>query len=317
MPTRGPGSTSLSTVDLSVGEDVIRINAGGGDFVDHLGNFWAGDEGDAAGIIVAGLQDSAVAHLDIPIENTPLALWALYQTHRDTARPLCSLLYRVQVPSAGTWGIRLHFSEIFRNAAGHRDFAVVLNGKIVLEVDVFAEAGGKGFPLAVSRLIGELQAGDAVTLGFRAGTKRKPMISGFELARVQGSTTTAAGGSTTATTAATTTTTAAAATTTTTTTTTMTTVATTLETTTTTTTVTTTTATTTTTTTTTNPSPFGGGSADYVTAQTNSTTKQTTTTTTTTITTTTTTSTTTTTPTTTTTKPTQRRPMPPANPLGR
>jgi hypothetical protein len=169
-------------------ESNVRINAGGSTIVDQLGRRWLSDESDTAAVVITGRADSSTSIIDSEIQGAPQGLWPLYQTHRDTSRSAPNLKYQISVPASGAWGLRLHFAEAFRNGAGERSFHILVNDAVAFkDVDVFAQAGGRNAALVVEMLLGELEAGVLVSIGFARGIRRKPFINGFEMLRIFGS----------------------------------------------------------------------------------------------------------------------------------
>jgi beta-lactam-binding protein with PASTA domain len=137
------GSTSVaagSAVDLvvSVGATpppttIIRVNAGGPDFTDSLGQLWSADNGFNTG----NLWDD-VGPVAGTVED------ALYLTERWDPSSGAELEYAFTVPN-GTYEVNLHFAEIAYGVAydGGRVFDVTIEGALVEDnLDIFAQAGG-------------------------------------------------------------------------------------------------------------------------------------------------------------------------------
>lgn len=77
--------------------------------------------------------------------------------------------------------VRLHFAEIFMNAAGLRRFHVAINGTQVLtNLDVFAEAGGK-FRALTKQFDAVANAAGNITVSFIQGASDWPKCSGIEV----------------------------------------------------------------------------------------------------------------------------------------
>jgi len=122
------GAASVNGIEVAP-RNAVALNAGG----TAVGAF-AGD-GDFSG----GTTDSTTAAINTSGVTNP-APQAVYQSERYgnftyTATDL--------MPGA-TYTVRLHFAEIYWDAAGQRLFNVQINGKQVLtKFDIFARAGGK------------------------------------------------------------------------------------------------------------------------------------------------------------------------------
>jgi hypothetical protein len=105
----------------------IRVNSGGGSYVDSLGQTWSADNSFTGG---SGFGTTA------SIANTTTA--PLYQDVRYG-----NFGYSFAVPN-GSYAITLKFAEIYYGASGERTFNVIINGSQVLtNFDVYAAAGGK------------------------------------------------------------------------------------------------------------------------------------------------------------------------------
>ena len=122
--TRGTGTITLSPPASAT---PIRVNAGGGTFVDSSGLTWSADTGFSAG-------NTFAVGLTITGTSSP----ALYQTERWNGAPFT---YQFNLP-AGTYTVTLKFAEIYFTASGQRVFNVNINGQSVLSnFDIFAQAG--------------------------------------------------------------------------------------------------------------------------------------------------------------------------------
>ena len=107
----------------SAGSTVLRINAGGGDYVDGGGNLWSADFGYNTGI-EASTTDPISATTDDP----------LYKSERwdSSARP--ELQYSFDVPN-GNYTVNLHFADFAAgtNGVGLRIFDVAIEGELVID----------------------------------------------------------------------------------------------------------------------------------------------------------------------------------------
>ena len=148
---------------------MVRINAGGGSFIDSNGHLWASDSGFNTG--------SAL------ISSSPIAGTAddyLYRSLRwdDTSGP--ELEYSVALPN-GSYLVRLHFAETSNNAAyvGARTFDVDIEGERRFDnVDVFAEAGGTNTALVKDTKV--TVADGRLNISFRHQAKN-PIVSAIEI----------------------------------------------------------------------------------------------------------------------------------------
>ncbi len=148
--TNSGGSTSASrTIVVSPpvvgGTPVDRVNAGGaaqtgGWFADTAAapSSWANT---VAAKLKLGSTNSAINVSDpsVPV-GTPAAL---FQTYRYDVSGGKDMIWTMPVPRAGTYTVRLYFSENYWTAAGRRAFDVSINGtKVLTRFDIFAAAGG-------------------------------------------------------------------------------------------------------------------------------------------------------------------------------
>ncbi len=134
-----PGGTATSENDFIIvapppDEDfVIRVNAGGGRYVDSDGLEWSTDQAFSRGSwgFVGGRTFTTKDAID-NTNNDPL-----YQTERY-GMPF----YRFSVPSEGQYQVRLLFAEIFYEQTGVRQFDVYLErSKVLNSLDIFSEVG--------------------------------------------------------------------------------------------------------------------------------------------------------------------------------
>ncbi len=111
-----------------------RINCGGAQYTDHLGQVWEADRQYAPGGY--GYSGGAAFNTDQDIANTDDD--PLYQTERAGGE------YRFDVPN-GTYEVTLLFTEFVQHLfEGHRVFDVLLEGEVALWLfDIYAEAGGR------------------------------------------------------------------------------------------------------------------------------------------------------------------------------
>ena len=148
-----PCTVTVLEQDADVPPVYEKINAGGG----ALTNGWRADTGTSTR---GGISGSKVA-----IAGATNAPAAVYQCSRYGQ----ALAYNLNIPD-GYYTVRLHFAELYWNAAGKRRFNVAIEGAPVLtNFDIFAAAGGKN--RATSRTFecievrGGLQVAAAMTVG--------------------------------------------------------------------------------------------------------------------------------------------------------
>jgi Malectin domain len=128
-----------------VAQPVTRINVGGINYKDSMGNEWQQDEYYDG----KGFPDR---RCPIAISNTTDDI--LYCTNRwfATWGDKSPFQYEIPVPSNVTlYDIRLHFAELFFTRKNQRVFGVrVENTTVVEKLDVVKESGGKNIALVVS-----------------------------------------------------------------------------------------------------------------------------------------------------------------------
>ncbi len=130
--TASDGALSASddvtvTVNATSTFSPIRINAGGGAYLDSLGRTWEADS--------YFVGPSSTYSTSQPISGTTDD--ALYQTERFGK----IFGYQIPVPN-GSYEVDLHFAEIYWTAAGRRVFDVSVEGALVLDdVDLWSVAG--------------------------------------------------------------------------------------------------------------------------------------------------------------------------------
>jgi chitodextrinase len=136
----GAGNRSASSEVLTIDYDpdavvanaVVRVNAGGGLFVDSLGQTWSADYGFSAG---------ATTTETTPIEGTTDD--TIYQSFRYNPSPTTPFKYSFLLPN-GEYQVKLHFAEVWPGAFGPglRVFDVLVGGSLAIDnLDVFAQAG--------------------------------------------------------------------------------------------------------------------------------------------------------------------------------
>ena len=142
---------------------VLRLKAGGGQLSTSIGTF-AADQYATGGTVFA---------TDQPIAGTEDD--ALYQTERYG-----SFTYNLPVPN-GTYSVKLHFAELYWDAAGQRVFNVAAEGRPVLQgYDIVKKAG----PLtAITETFPVTVTDGQLTLAFAPGAAGvdQPKVSAIEV----------------------------------------------------------------------------------------------------------------------------------------
>jgi hypothetical protein len=113
---------------------LYRVNAGGGSYIDTLGNTWLADQMYTVGGWGAYGLNETVDRGQIEIAGTSDD--RIYQTERWNFDG-----YRFTVPN-GTYDVKLHFAETYEPGVGRRVFDVSVEEQLALDdLDIFAEAG--------------------------------------------------------------------------------------------------------------------------------------------------------------------------------
>ncbi|MBN1418357.1 MAG: hypothetical protein JXP34_06240 [Planctomycetes bacterium] len=159
---------ALGFAPLRAAPGVIRVNCGGGTFVDACGRAWQADLGFDGGT-------SEIAQVPIAGTGTP----ALYQTGRWSQAAL-----QYSIPAGGTLpqdlAVVLHFAEIFTGncQVGRRVFEVWIEGERVSDgLDIYREVGCQ---TALSRTYVVRAEGETVEIAL-IPVKGSPKISGIEV----------------------------------------------------------------------------------------------------------------------------------------
>jgi Malectin domain len=109
VPTRAPSKapTRAPVADVEPGQALVRINAGGADYLDSNGKFWSADK------FVVGNGGQAYIECPLDIANTTDDI--LYCSNRwFSIWTGSSFIYSIPVASAGVYEVHLHFAEIVR-----------------------------------------------------------------------------------------------------------------------------------------------------------------------------------------------------------
>jgi hypothetical protein len=114
-------------------QPVWRVNAGGPQYTDTLGNIWAADEDYSGGTQSAPITNTIAGALPAAADQV------LYQTQRY-GNPFT---YTFNVP-AGSYQVTMKFVETYWTAAGDRVFNVSINGsQVMANFDIFKDSGGE------------------------------------------------------------------------------------------------------------------------------------------------------------------------------
>jgi len=128
------------------GAEIVRINAGGGDYTDGNGNLWSADYGYNTGNVF-----STTNAISGTTDDT------LYQRERWDSGGSPELMYSFDVPN-GDYTVNLLFDEAYSGTfgVGLRVFDVLIEGQPVSnDLDIYSEAGSnaalvKSYPVTVS-----------------------------------------------------------------------------------------------------------------------------------------------------------------------
>ncbi|MEK7954408.1 malectin domain-containing carbohydrate-binding protein [Luteolibacter soli] len=133
--TNTSANVTASATPRVLGAVVARVNAGGGQFTDVLGNVWAED----VGFFNTG---STAPNNTIPISGTDDD--SLYQSERfDTSPAGADLEFSTVVPN-GKYEVKLYFAETYNQitAAGQRVFDVYAEEQLAIDdLDIFDRVG--------------------------------------------------------------------------------------------------------------------------------------------------------------------------------
>lgn len=147
----------------------IRVNCGGGNYIDAGGRQWQADFGFNTG--------NSSSHND-PIHRTEDD--ALHQKSRWDPGDATELAYDFNVPN-GNYRVNLHFSESYDPASviGARIFSVAIEGEKVLDhIDLFAEAG---HDTALIKSFDTIVTDGNLTIDFQHEEIEDPKINAIEI----------------------------------------------------------------------------------------------------------------------------------------
>ena len=188
-----PGSSGLNHADLIIQSDdpaspviislngtgnpasgivIHRVNAGGPDYTDSLGQLWQSD----SGFYNTGNDYTTTDAIGGTSDPT------LYQSERWDNSPAPEMTYNFTV-DPGQYKVRLHFADIYNGTAfvGGRVFDVLIEGQELLsDFDIFAETG---FLSATTKELVTDVADTAVTIDFIHQVEN-PKISAIEIVTI-------------------------------------------------------------------------------------------------------------------------------------
>jgi len=112
---------------------IYRINSGGPIITDPDGNEWQADQ--------YAINGNVVTRTTVPIANTTNDSLYLYERYSTSG-------YNLPV-GTGTYTVKLHFAETWPNliATGQRIFNVSVENSTLLNLDIYAETGGRNIAL--------------------------------------------------------------------------------------------------------------------------------------------------------------------------
>jgi beta-glucanase (GH16 family) len=159
-------SANSAEVTATLGPFYIGVNSGGG----AAGTFVADTD------FVGGTASSTAASINTSNVTNP-APQAVYQTERWGD----SLYTFGGLRTGTTYTVRLHFAEIYFNAAGQRKFNVFINGlQVLTNLDVWATAGGED--IAMIREYSVLpKTNGQISITFSNGAADSAKSSGIEI----------------------------------------------------------------------------------------------------------------------------------------
>ena len=127
------GQSPIDHPDTDKNWRIWRINAGGGEYTDKMGNLWSADHSYNTGgahavrnVAIAGTEDDV-----------------LYRSNRWDARKLPAMEYRIEIPN-GNYTVSLHFADLWEGpaAAVKRVFDVdIEDERIINDLDIHKTVG--------------------------------------------------------------------------------------------------------------------------------------------------------------------------------
>jgi Malectin domain/IPT/TIG domain len=168
----------LSCTSADVLQPIVRINAGGGTYVDTSGNTWRSDTYYENGGTMGEYKTSAVA---IQKTSNPQLYQSQHYWRRIKPGPF---LYQIPVPSNGKYIVQMHFAELDPGQAkvGQRTFDIVVQGLVVFPAfDVYQRTTAAFTALNVTAVAKVVTGhGRMVTIELRK-IRFNPMISALAI----------------------------------------------------------------------------------------------------------------------------------------
>ncbi len=163
----GPTATPTRTATPVIAS-TWRVNAGGPQYTDSLGNVWAADENFTGG--TAAVTTSTITGA------LPTGAQTLYQSQRY-GNPFS---YSFNVP-AGNYQVTLKFTETYWTAAGQRVFNVSVNGSTVLtNFDILKTAGSQN--KAIDEVFNNIApSGGTVTITLGPASVDNAMVDAIQI----------------------------------------------------------------------------------------------------------------------------------------
>ncbi|EDX86073.1 Carbohydrate binding module (family 6) [Synechococcus sp. PCC 7335] len=174
---------AIGSFEVTVGQpsqpEALRINAGGGNYIDTLGNQWVAG-GD---YLTKGKTTDTIAPIFKTEDDT------IYQTAAVSRKKNAPANFVIPVDN-GNYALNLHFAEIVHDDFGQRLFDIILEGETVLsDLDIFEKSKNAFFPGKDSALVLNFQDIDvsdgALNLTVES-TVDKSIISGIEVIPIVG-----------------------------------------------------------------------------------------------------------------------------------
>ncbi|MGD0774097.1 MAG: malectin domain-containing carbohydrate-binding protein [Candidatus Solibacter sp.] len=164
LVTSGSVSVTVSNTTAVAGTGfAIRVNAGGGSYIDNLKQTWSADMG-----YTGGGAWSSVGTINGTLNPT------LYQSERYG-----NFVYQFAVPN-GSYTVNLKFAEQAYSQPGLRQFNVSINGlQVLTNFDIVAAAGAA--MKAVDRSFSISVTGGQIAIQFSQGALNTPLVNAIEI----------------------------------------------------------------------------------------------------------------------------------------
>eukprot|EP01147_Barroeca_monosierra_P003276 gene3276-8251_t len=158
---------------------LFRVNCGGPEFVDELGNEWESDT--ASSITFTGESLAFARDVKITGEKSDV-IQTMFRSHRYSPSPF-DLKYHIPIPGRGNYKITLFFAENFHNNAGRRVFDVLVDDEVeAAGFDPFVAGGGSFISSHLDVSVTSTRKRNAtISFNRKAG---HPKLSGIELTQI-------------------------------------------------------------------------------------------------------------------------------------